>query len=113
LDAVEGDWRPSKPESDCIGGVGGSAPRVFIVGEGPYCWWPESGRYSLFCCCAATKSVMMLGYSLDSTDLVVALVELAALEELNHRLHPRGLIWMEESICLSHQREVMEVVEGQ
>ena len=50
LDAVDGDCRPSKPESDCIGGVGGRAPREFIDGDGP-CWCPDPGLYSTFCSC--------------------------------------------------------------
>lgn len=49
-------------------------------------------------------------FSLDSTNLV-APVELVAPEVLNHQLRPTGLIWMAESICLSHRQEVMEVVE--
>jgi len=36
FEAVEGDCRPSKPDSDCIGGVGGSVPRVLMGGDGPY-----------------------------------------------------------------------------
>lgn len=52
-------------------------------------------------------------FSFNSTHLVVALVELAALGGLNHQLLPTGLIWMVESICSFRQPEAMEVVEVQ